>query len=308
MMNKPVLLLVDDEERILRSLRMLFFTGYDVRMTTDANEAIRILKSERIHVIVSDQRMPIMLGAELLRIAREISPHTMRILLTGYSDFEASVASVNEGEVFRYLLKPWEGEEVRQVVAEAVAIAEASFSAQLVPSPAVVAAPAKKPRVLIMDHDESTVLAVREILQERCEIIWAADVQHAMEELAKQDVAVVVADLTLGENNVACVLKTMKQFNPQTQSIVVTSLNDTGRLIELINQAQISRYLPKPLLKSLLARNLEYVLGRFHALCSLPAMQKRQSVAPIVDPREKQLSGIFMGMLQNLRAKVSKSI
>jgi response regulator RpfG family c-di-GMP phosphodiesterase len=305
--NKPALLLVDDEERILRSLRMLFFTGYDVRMTTDANEAIRILKSERIHVIVSDQRMPIMLGAELLRTAREISPYTMRILLTGYSDFEASVASINEGEVFRYLLKPWEGEEVRRVVAEAASIAEASFAAQLAASQAAVSEPAKKPRVLIMDHDESTVLAVREILQERCEIIWAADVQHAMEELAKEDVAVVVADLTLGENNVAYVLKTMKQFNPQTQSIVVTALNDTGRLIELINQAQISRYLPKPLLKSLLARNLEYVLDRFHALCSLPAMQKRQSVVPIVDPQERQMSSIFMGMLNSLRAKAGRS-
>lgn len=308
MTGKPRLLLVDDEERILRSLRMLFFAGYEVRMTTDANEAIRIMKEEQIHVIVSDQRMPIMLGAELLRIAREVSPSTMRILLTGYSDFEASVASVNEGEVFRFLLKPWDGEEVKRVVAEAAAIAEASYAVDMSPISAAALGAGKKPRVLIMDHDEATVHAVREILHERCEIIWAADVQHAMEELAKEDVAVVVADLMLGESNVAYVLKAMKQFNPQTQSIVVTSQNDTGRLIELINQAQISRYLPKPLLKSLLERNLEYVLERFHVLCRLPVMQKRQSVAPIADPQEKQLSGAFLGMLGSLRARFGRSV
>ena len=106
-MSKPTLLLIDDEERILRSLRMLFFIGYDVRTTTDPDEAIRILREEKVHVIVSDQRMPVMQGSELLRIARETSPATMRILLTGYSDLDASIASVNEGEVFRYLMKPW---------------------------------------------------------------------------------------------------------------------------------------------------------------------------------------------------------
>jgi response regulator RpfG family c-di-GMP phosphodiesterase len=299
-MTKPTLLLIDDEERILRSLRMLFFTGYEVHTTTDPQEAIRILREKQVHVIVSDQRMPLMQGSELLRTAREVSPATMRILLTGYSDMEASIASVNEGEVFRYLVKPWIGEEVKQVVAEAAAIAEASFAVQHQPV-AVAAMPDKKPRVLIMDNDEATAQAVHEVLHDRCEIIWASDAQHAMEELAKQDISVVVADLMLGDTNVSYILKTIKQINPQTQCIVVTSFNDTSRLVELINQAQISRYLPKPFSKSMLERNLEYMLERFHTLCSLPALQKRQTVAPINDPQEKQLSGNFASLLSRLR-------
>ncbi len=303
-MSKPTLLLVDDEERILRSLRMLFLTEYDVRMTADPYEAIRILKEERVHVIISDQRMPIMQGAELLRIAREVSPATMRILLTGYSDFEASVATVNDGEVFRYLVKPWAADEMRQAVAEAAAIAKAGLSAPL--SAAGALAAGNRPRVLILDQDETTLEVVRDILQDRCEIIRAANVQHAMEVLAQQDVAVVVADLAPQESNVASVLKALKRFSPQTQSIVVTSLNDTARLVELINHAQISRYLPKPLLKNLLARNLEYVLERFHTLCSLPVMQKRHNVAPISDPQEKRLSENLLGILGSLRAKAKK--
>jgi serine/threonine-protein kinase len=298
-MNKPTLLLVDDEERILRSLRMLFLSGYEVRMTTDANEAIRILREERVHVIVSDQRMPIMPGAELLRIARETSPATMRILLTGYSDMEASIASINEGEVFRYLIKPWNAEEVRQVVAEAAAIAEASFAAAQ--APAAAAARQQKARVLVMDNDEATAKAVMDILQDRAEVIWAADLQHATEILARQDVAVVVSDLTLDGKNVSYLIKTIKQYNPKTQSMVVTSFNDTSRLIELINQAQIARYLPKPLRMNMLARNLDYLIERFHALCHVPLLQTRQSVAPISDPQEKEQSRGLMDLLGRLR-------
>jgi DNA-binding NtrC family response regulator len=303
-MGKPTLLLVDDEERILRSLRMLFFGGYQVRMATDPHEALRILRDEKVHVIVSDQRMPVMNGSELLRQAREISPATMRILLTGYSDLEASIASVNEGEVFRYLMKPWDAEQVKKVVAEAAAIAEVSFAVQQNTGVAADTAGAK-PRVLVMDNDEATARTVHETLSDRCEIIWAADAQHAMEELAKQDVSVVVSDLMLGETNVSYILKTIKQLNPQTQCIVLTSFNDTSRLIELINQAQITRFLPKPVSKGLLVRNLESMLERFHAVRNQPELQKRHTVAPISDPQEKIQAGNFLGLLGRLRARIS---
>ncbi|MBI5890774.1 MAG: response regulator [Nitrosomonadales bacterium] len=302
-MSKPTLLLIDDEERILRSLRMLFFVGYRVHMTTDPHEAIRILREEKIHVVVSDQRMPVMQGSELLRIARETSPATMRILLTGYSDLDASIASVNEGEVFRYLMKPWNAEEVKSVVAEAAAIAEASFAVQSHTETASDVAIAK-PRVLIMDHDETTARTVHETLGDRCEIVWASDAQHAMEELAKQDISVVVSDLMLGETNVGYILKTIKQLNPQTQCIVVTTFNDTSRLIDLINQAQITRFLPKPVSKGIFARNLESMLERFHMVRSQPVLQKRQAVAPISDPQEQVQAGNFMGMLGRLRARI----
>lgn len=302
-MSKPTLLLIDDEERILRSLRMLFMTNYNVRMTTDPHEAIRILREETVHVIISDQRMPVMQGSALLAIAREASPATMRILLTGYSDLEASIASVNEGEVFRYLMKPWAADEVRQVVAEATAIAEASFAVQS-HAPADAGKVEKKPRVLIMDNDEAISKTVCEILGDRCEVIWANTAQHAMEELARQDISVVVSDLMLGDTNVGYILKTIKQLNPQTQCIVVTSFNDTSRLIDLINQAQISRYLPKPLNRNSLARNLDSMLARFHALRTQPVLANRQAVAQISDPKEKLQSGNFMGMLGRLRARI----
>ena len=116
--TKAKVLLVDDEERILRTLGMLLRMQYDVISTTDGHEALRILQRERIHLLISDQRMPIMTGTQLLRQAKQMSPNTMRILLTGYADVDAAVDAVNEGEIFRYINKPWGPKELRDTIAE----------------------------------------------------------------------------------------------------------------------------------------------------------------------------------------------
>lgn len=119
---KPKILFVDDEERILNSLRALFRMEYEVTVTTDGYHALELLKRHHYHLLVSDQRMPMMQGVELLRQAKEYSPHTVRILLTGFSDLAAIVGSVNEGEVYRYICKPWDSEELRELIAGAVKI------------------------------------------------------------------------------------------------------------------------------------------------------------------------------------------
>ena len=123
MSDKATLLFVDDEERVLRSLEVLFKNRFRVLTTTDGSEAVAMVRRERVHVIVSDQRMPIMTGVEVLRRVREASPNTMRLLLTGYSDLEAIVNSVNEGEIFRYLSKPWSAKEILVTVTQAAEIA-----------------------------------------------------------------------------------------------------------------------------------------------------------------------------------------
>jgi len=306
-MTKPTLLLVDDEERILRSLHILFSKNYTVRMTTDAHAALRILREERVHVIISDQRMPLMLGADLLRQACEISPMTMRILLTGYSDLDASLACVNEGRVFRYLLKPWSSDEVKRVVAEAAMIATESFSAMEQPAAAQDEPPAEQLRVLVMDNDEATVLAVTDILKNRAKVIWAANEQDAVNTLMQQDISVVVTDLTLGGKNISYLLKTMKQFNPSTQILVLTSTKDSNTLIKLINEAQIGHYLPKPLNRTLLVSNLEYLIQHFNLLCLVPALQNRQQVVPISDPKEQAQASGLMGLLGRIRPRLQST-
>jgi|GEM_PF-181516 len=123
---KPALLFVDDERRVLTSMRAMFRREYDVLLANSGHEAIEILSERDISVVVSDQRMPEMTGVELLSTVKEEHPSSMRILLTGYADLEAVEASINESEVFRYLMKPCPTDELKDAVKLAVQAARVS--------------------------------------------------------------------------------------------------------------------------------------------------------------------------------------
>ncbi|MHB8765612.1 MAG: HD domain-containing phosphohydrolase [Deferrisomatales bacterium] len=116
------LLFVDDEENILRALNRLFHrTGHEILLAGGGAQALTILRQLPVSLIVSDQRMPGMTGAELLAQAREVQPEAVRIMLTGYSDVQAAMQAINEGRVYRFLPKPWDDQALLEVVAEALA-------------------------------------------------------------------------------------------------------------------------------------------------------------------------------------------
>jgi response regulator RpfG family c-di-GMP phosphodiesterase len=116
------ILLVDDEENILRSLqRLLIDEDFSIETATSGEAALEKLKTlENVGLIVSDQRMPGMNGAEFLGRSREYVPDAVRILLTGYSDINATIDAINKGGASRYLSKPWNDEELIQVIRDAV--------------------------------------------------------------------------------------------------------------------------------------------------------------------------------------------
>jgi DNA-binding NtrC family response regulator len=136
---KPTVLFVDDEERIVNLLRMVFRSDYEVLTACSGQQALDLLDRHRVAVLVSDQRMPGMLGVQLLSEARKRSPATMRILLTGYSDLAAIVGSVNEGEVFRFVNKPWNHDEIKAIVREAADASLATGTSLMQPGPAMAA-------------------------------------------------------------------------------------------------------------------------------------------------------------------------
>lgn len=124
---KPTIAFIDDDERILRAMQVLFRSTYTVFTTTEPDEYINYIRFNLVHVAVSDQRMPLREGVDILREIKDISPYTMRILLTGYADLEAIIDSINEGEIFRYLTKPCKADEIKATITQAVEIAQANF-------------------------------------------------------------------------------------------------------------------------------------------------------------------------------------
>jgi len=115
------ILLVDDEQGILDSLtRLLFEEDYEVETATSGKEALKKMSNNNFSLVISDQRMPEMTGAEFLQKVKKLHPDTIRIMLTGYSDINDAVAAINKGEVYRYINKPWNDEELKLIIKQAV--------------------------------------------------------------------------------------------------------------------------------------------------------------------------------------------
>ncbi len=113
----PLILCVDDEVSILKSMQRLL-TSKEVRLmlATSGIEALELMKQHRVHLIISDMRMPQMTGAEFLAQAAKIQPDCYRILLTGYADLASTVEAVNLGRIHRYIQKPWQNADLLQQI------------------------------------------------------------------------------------------------------------------------------------------------------------------------------------------------
>jgi diguanylate cyclase (GGDEF)-like protein len=120
--TQPTLLLVDDEPSILSSLRRLLRgEGYRILTANSGREGLQLLAEHAVDVIVSDQRMPEMTGVEFLRTVRQLYPDTVRIVLSGYTELQTVTDAVNAGAIYKFLTKPWDDDQLRSHVQEAVA-------------------------------------------------------------------------------------------------------------------------------------------------------------------------------------------
>ena len=120
-MSEPAtILLVDDEPRVLDSLEAMLGMDYRILRTERAAEALELLAAERVAVVISDQRMPGMLGTDLLSKSLEVAPETVRILLTAFTDADALLASINAANIYHFVLKPWDPKELAHIVGQGV--------------------------------------------------------------------------------------------------------------------------------------------------------------------------------------------
>lgn len=110
---RPVLLCVDDETSILSSLRRLFRAhGYQVLTAESGQAGLELLQTQPVDLVISDMRMPEMDGVVFLEHVRQRHPHILRLLLTGYADVSSIMGAINRGEIYRYISKPWDENDI----------------------------------------------------------------------------------------------------------------------------------------------------------------------------------------------------
>jgi DNA-binding NtrC family response regulator len=114
------ILIVDDEQANSRTLARLFREDYEVLTAASGDEALVLLGQHDVALLITDQRMPGMTGIELLKKTVPLRPRMVRIILTGYTDVDALVEAINCGQVYRYVAKPWNNDELRLTVKRAL--------------------------------------------------------------------------------------------------------------------------------------------------------------------------------------------
>jgi eukaryotic-like serine/threonine-protein kinase len=275
--RKTRILFVDDEERILTALRSVFRLNYRVFTATNGREAVEIVKKFQPHIVVSDQRMPEMTGVELLRQVKEVAPMTVRMLLTGYSDLAAIVGSVNDGEVFRFISKPWDNQEIQKTVAAAAAIAlelaETAATPPIVPDQ-------MEAGVLVIDAQSDVFRNVKRLVGGACPVYQARNLDQCLGQLETHETALIIADLEKGGEETIATFKLLKQAHPEILVIVLAEASDSELVIELINQAQIFRFVNKPLNPDLLKQHAQAALTRYQSFKQNPHLTHQHQVAP----------------------------
>lgn len=266
-MHKHQLLLVDDEPMILHSLLLLFYEDYVVHTATSGAQGLEILQQNQISVIISDQRMPQMTGIEFLRQAKEIAPNAIRILMTGYSDLQAVIDSVNVGEVFRYINKPWQAEKLKETVRFACTVAsQRSLIAKeraSVPTGGITLGLSKPEQtkseyeLLFVDSNLSHLQSFKEFFEPKYVCHTTNSPNEALDMLRRFPIAVLVSEASLNDADGADFLIAAKSMQPEVVTVLMTSMKDAKVAVRLINEGQVYRYLVKPFARESLRLTIE---------------------------------------------------
>src|SRR3954451_17289189 len=301
--SRARVLFVDDEERILTALKTIFRSRYHVLTAANGQEALDFIGKFKIPVIVSDQRMPGMQGVELLRRARELSPDSVRILLTGYSDLASIVGSINEGEVYRFISKPWDNQDLQLIISEAVEIGSHMIDRK----GSAVQQVKMGAAVMVLDQRPGVFDALRRLVGSTHELVYAATIDQSLMQLEQREIGVLVADIDSEIENYLILFNMLKQKYPQILVIVLTSASDSEMVIHLINEAQIYRFLNKPVNLGLMQQHLSGAITRYAEYQSAPEVLERHKVKETDKAQTSAFGRSLVERLKSLRNVFAKA-
>ena len=295
---KGRVLCVDDEPNILRALSWLLRKEFQVITAQSAYEGLELIRTGDFDVVISDQRMPEMSGVDFLSQVKELAPRAIRILLTGYSDLQAVLRSVNESEIFRFVTKPWDVVELPAIIAQAAQIARRQEIAALSP---VASHPelagARLPKMLVLDEDETTHSTVEMSVGDLAQIIHVTSPVDAFKMLEDEDIGIILSERRLGTMDLTHLLCLLKRKHPQIVSIIVTESEDSNLICRLINQGQIYRFIPKPIKAGTLRLTLKSALNKRSELLGNPLLAERHQVVKMSPEDERVLKNSMLSSL-----------
>ncbi len=284
--KKGRVLCVDDEPALLRSLQWLLEKDFEVKIALGGEEGMQELKENDFDVIISDQRMPGMTGSEFFYQAKAMSPRAMRILLTGYSDMEALLSSVNEGEIWRFVKKPWNRDELSRLVETAAQIARESRDVDF----DMPLENASESQVLIISDDTTIQHLFRGDIVDDLHVIQAESLALAVQVVSNERIGVVVTEAKIGATDLMPFITLLKQRQPEIVSIVLADETDLKQLVKLINYSQIYRYTKKPVQASYLRHLVDSAMEKHRRLAAEPAMRAQYTGAETREDLEQMLT------------------
>ncbi|WP_265949497.1 response regulator [Dechloromonas sp. A34] len=280
--RKGRILCVDDEPNILRSLTWLLQKDFEVLTASSGQAGLALIEQHDFDVVISDQRMPGMMGSEFLHEVRKLSPRSMRIMLTGYSDLQALLRSVNDSEVFRFISKPWKITELPAVVAEAVVIARTHPAPETSTDTATLPAPtASRESILLIDDEATLAEHLTQELGSALNVIHARDIGEAVAAFDDNDIGIVLSDTRVANTDTTALLRMLKQQHPSIVTVVYTAGTDSGEVVSLINQGQIFRFIPKPVKPGVLVLAITAAGRKRQQLKANPELTRRHMVEEI---------------------------
>ncbi len=302
-------LFVDDEPRVTSALKAIFRRDYNVLTANSGAQALQVLAQHKVDVLVSDQRMPEMLGNELLATVSQQYPQTMRILLTGFMDKAAIVDSINHGEVYRFINKPWNNDEMRSVVAEAALASEhlindepESVTSQATTTSQATPEKYKNNAILMIEQEQGIRNQIRKFCGDNKIMIYATqNIEQAIAAVAsRESIGLVLVELSNDANKALQAIGLLKRARPEIIAIAITNEIDAHTAVDLINQGQVFKYLIKPLDTDGLQQAIENAFHRHRYLKKHKNAQQRYKVEAPKGMIASKIESIFNSLMPKI--------